>query len=169
MVQQLAVSLCQSGRRVVTGCCNGADAAAVSALAGVPALSVFAIFDRHGRGAWAGSSVSRVGFAASLGSQVAWLAGGPLSLRLGVRLARRTAAVAATATAGACVFFQGPQSRGSALLARLVAARGLPVVGVAVGFGARALPPLGAGSWVTFTAQTGAQAAVWVPAQQSLL
>ena len=67
-----------------------------------------------------------------------------------------------------------PNSRGSLLLARLVAARGLPVLVLPVGCRAASLPALdGAGAWTPAMAPEGLAslcgALAWQPAQSSLL
>ncbi|MBK1733644.1 hypothetical protein CKO41_18150 [Thiococcus pfennigii] len=87
---------------------------------------------------------------------------------LAARLAGRTRAVARACTAGAVVMLATPASRGSLLLARSVAARGLPVVAVCWGFPAAALPPAGAGAWSPLGAAGPARLALWVPAQANL-
>lgn len=92
---------------------------------------------------------------------------------ISARLARRTGAVARLATAGAVVLLSA-NSRGSLLLARLVAARGLPVFALPVGCRAESLPALdGAGAWMPSAASaTPASlcgALAWQPAQASLL
>jgi hypothetical protein len=98
--------------------------------------------------------------------RVRWLAGGPLSLPLRARLARRTAAVVAAASAGLVAFPAAPDAHGTWLAARLALARGLPVVAVPLGFPVSALPSLGAGVWVP-AALPGVRAPAcrWVSAQ----
>lgn len=168
LVAQLAALLASSGHGVSVGCCRGADATAIGALTGSPALHVCAVFDRHGFGAWSASAVNTTRLAAIRGSRVSWLAGGPRTVPLVARLTRRTAAVADACTCGAAVFFQGPGSRGSQLLARLVAAKGLPVVAFAVGFPPSQLPALGPGEWLPMGSFPGATAALWGPHQRRL-
>lgn len=165
LVAPMLVGTCHS---IVTGCCAGADAAAIGALYGSPHLQVFAIFDDRGCGAWSSSAVTPVRLASTSGARVSWLAGGPRTVPLVARLVARTAAVATACTSGAAVFFQGPGSRGSALLARLVAAKGLPVVAFAVGFPPSQLPALGAGSWLPLGRSPWASAALWGPDQRPL-
>lgn len=149
-----AVSLLRSGASLVLGCCQGADASALSAAvrAGYAGrVSVLGAFGPLGpSGAWpagacSASAVASVRAAVCAGATFQPWAGGSSSVPLSARLSGRTRAVAAAASAGAVVVL-APGSRGALILARAVARRGLPVLALPV-CGAR-LPALGAGRWV---------------------
>ncbi|MGH8652645.1 MAG: hypothetical protein ACREYE_10965, partial [Gammaproteobacteria bacterium] len=144
LVARVALALEASGFSLAVGCCAGADQVALSA---VSAVRVLCAFGPGGAGAGPASAVRAVLAAQVSGVPVAWWAGGPPSVPLKARLARRTAAVVAQASAGCVVFFGSPVSRGALLAAELAAARGLPVIAFPVGFPASELPPLWAGRW----------------------
>lgn len=149
-----AAALLASGAVLVTGCCTGADAAALSVAVAnglASRVSVLAAFGPLGpaglcpAGAGSNSAVASVRAAVCAGAAYQPWAGGPGSVPLSARLAARTRAVAAAASAGAVVVLASG-SRGSLILARAVARRGLPVVVLPVcGAG---LPDLGAGRWL---------------------
>jgi hypothetical protein len=169
---ELACAAVGSGHALVCGCSVGADQAALVAVAGSPLLSVRAAFGPvsppwsgsrvTAPGACALSAVAAVALALHAGSPVHWWCGGGPGVPLAARLAARTRSVAHAASAGALVVLSSPHSRGSLLLARGAAARGLPVVAVCCGFGVEHLAPLGAGHW-SMLAPPAAQtcAAVW--------
>lgn len=176
LVGRVSRALVRGGCSLVVGCCVGADAAVLSS--GVPAsvLRVFAAFGpvsppwRAARycapGASSLSAVSAVASALLAGSPVVWWAGGGPSVPLGVRLAARTRAVVAQASAGLVVFFGSPFSRGSLLAAGCAVARSLPAVAFPVGFPGSALPSLGAGAWAPVGGRgVWSSAWRWVPAQ----
>lgn len=172
LVARAAVALCGSGFGLSVGCCRGADALALSAVAGLWSgrVACLAAFAPCGAGASPFSAVAAVRRAASLGVAVSWLAGGSLSLPLAARLARRTRAVVAQASAGCVLFLASPASRGSRLAAGCAVARGLPVLAFPLAFPGGALPSLGAGSWRP-SGLPGLWAAAWcwVPDQAGLL
>lgn len=160
LVSRVAGALARSGRSLVVGCCVGADAAVLSFGSRSPGrvrcLAAFgpvpppfrAPSGRYSApGAWPGSAVREVAEFMLSGGAVSWWSGGGLSVPLPSRLAARTRAVIAEASAGLVVFFGSPLSRGSTLAARLAVARGLPVVAFPLGFSGSALPSLGAGFW----------------------
>jgi hypothetical protein len=160
LVASVACSLVAAGASLVVGCAVGADAAVVSAVPPA-ALRILAAFGPGGAGAWAGSAVSTVWAFAATGGAVVWWAGGGPAVPLRARLAARTRAVVAEASAGLVVFFASPASRGSVLAAQLAAARGLPVVAFPLGLAPAQLPPLGCGSWVP-AGGSGGWAGAWV-------
>jgi predicted Rossmann fold nucleotide-binding protein DprA/Smf involved in DNA uptake len=163
LVVSVACSLVAAGASLVVGCAVGADAAVVAAVP-LASLQVLAAFGPGGAGAWAGSAVSAVRAFAAAGGAVVWWAGGGPAVPLRARLATRTRAVVAEASAGLVVFFASPVSRGSVLAAQLAAARGLPVVAFPLGFAPAPLPLLGCGSWVPAGGSGGwAGAWVWLP------
>jgi hypothetical protein len=161
LVAQVARSLVSAGSSLVVGCAAGADAAA---LAAVPpgSVRIFSAFGPGGAGS-AGrvSAVAAVCAFAAAGGSMAWWAGGSAARPLRARLAARTRAVVAEASA-LVVFFTSPASRGSSLAARFAAERGLPVVAFPLGF--FGLPALGLGRW-TPAGGSGcwSDALVWVP------
>jgi hypothetical protein len=160
LVASVAHSLVAAGASLVVGCAVGADAAVVTAVP--PAvLQVLAAFGPGGAGAWSGSAVSAVWAFAATGGAVVWWAGGGPAVPLRARLAARTRAVVAKASAGLVVFFGSPASRGSVLAAQLAAARGLPVVTFPLGFAPAQLPLRGCGFW-TPAGGSGVWAAAWV-------
>jgi predicted Rossmann fold nucleotide-binding protein DprA/Smf involved in DNA uptake len=162
-VAGVARSLVAAGASLVVGCAVGADAAVVAAVP-LASLQVLAAFGPGGAGAWAGSAVSAVRAFAASGGSVSWWAGGGPAVPLRARLAARTRAVVAKASAGLVVFFASLASRGSVLAAQLAAARGLPVVAFPLGFAPVQLPLLGCGSWVS-AGGSGVWAGAWVWAQ----
>jgi hypothetical protein len=179
LVAAVCRSLVASGRSLVVGCAVGADAAVLSAGLPPSAVQSFAAFGPvspswpapSGRysapGAWSGSAVREVAEFLFAGGSVAWWAGGGPSVPLPARLAARTRAVVAQASAGCVVFFGSPSSRGSLLAARCAADRGLPVFAFPVGFAGSLLPSLGAGSWVPVSG-VGAWSSAWRWAPSSL-
>lgn len=159
----LVQSLQVAGHPLAVGCSTGADSDVLWLAPGNGPVSVFAVCDPSGAGAWRNTAVYLVHGAARLGASVQWLAGGPLSLALPVRLAARTRAVAAAASAGAVIAISSPDSVGSLLLARSVAARRLPVVALACGFSWLSLPPMASGGfWRKLGVGPGVVAAQWV-------
>ena len=156
-----AAALLASGAELVVGCCKGADASALSAAVDLRAanrvsvLGAFGPLGPAGRwpaGAGPASAVASVRAAVRAGATFQPWAGGPASLPISARLAARTRAVAAGAATGALVVL-APRSRGSLILARAVARRGLPVLALPV-CGAQ-LPELGA-RWVPASGVLGA-------------
>lgn len=170
VLADLAVAIAGSGRSVGVGCCIGADAAVITALSGSQTLYVFAAFGpvsppwaaRHhsAPGAWSGSALAAVATAVAAGSRVHWWAGGDVTVPLAARLSQRTRTLARAAAGGALIAFASPGclAVGSLLLARQVACRGLPVIGLAHGFSPALLPLLGAGQWSPVAGNT----ALWV-------
>jgi hypothetical protein len=156
-------SLQVAGHPLIVGCSVGADEVVLRYGAGKGPLQVLAVSANDGRGSWGRTALRSVNRAVALGASVQWLAGGPLSLTLPVRLAARTRAVAAAASAGAVIAISSPDSVGSLLLARSVAARRLPVVALACGFSWLYLPPLASGGfWRKLGTSPGVVAAQWV-------
>jgi predicted Rossmann fold nucleotide-binding protein DprA/Smf involved in DNA uptake len=150
LVRQVVQAVQAAGAVVHVGCAAGADQA-VSMSASPAGLRVFAQFAPSGQGAFSGSSVRAVRQAAAAGASVSWLAGGPLSLPLGARLARRSQA--ALAGCAASVFFlAAPASHGSLSVAAHAAAAGQQVLAFSCGFSG---PP----------AALAGQAGSWLPAQ----
>ena len=163
LVAAVCRSLVASGRSLAVGCATGADAAALASVP-VAAVRCFAAFGPGPgfAGSWRGSAAPAIGRFAAAGGRVVWLAGGPVSLPLRLRLAARTRAVVAEASAGCVVFFGLPTSRGSALAASLAVGRGLPVFAFPVGFPGLLLPSLGSGQWAPFEGGAGVWAGAWV-------
>jgi hypothetical protein len=163
LVTGVARSLVAAGASLVVGCAVGADAAVVAAVPPA-ALRVLVAFGPGRAGAWAGSAVSAVRAFAASGGSVSWWAGGGPAVPLRARLAARTRAVVAKASAGLVVFFGSPASRGSTLACRLAVGRGLPVVAFPLGLAPVQLPRLGCGSWVPAGGACGwVEAWVWLP------
>lgn len=168
LVLRVVSDLAASGASFVVGCCVGADAALLGAVPGsVPPSLVrcCCAFGAGGVGSGGFSALGSVAGFVSSGGAVSWWAGGSAALPLHVRLAARTSAVIAAASAGLVVFFASPRSRGSLLACRCALARGLPVVAFPVGFPGSGLPLLGAGSWVS----VGGGGFRWVSAQLVLV
>ncbi len=140
--------------RFSVGCSAGADELVLSALVAAgagPRVRVFAVGSASGAGFWSGSALPAVQAASAAGASVAWLAGGPLSAPLRVRLAARSAAcVRSVRPAGSLVaFFASPASVGTLGACRLAAAAGLSVLAFPFGFAPSALPALAPGGcWV---------------------
>lgn len=179
-VGQVVPALLGAGSVLSVGCATGADAAAVSSAVALGAgsrLRLFAVGGPGGAG-FAGqlSAVAGLRAAAAAGAAVSWWAGGPASLPLRARLARRSLACVRAAAAGGpgsglVAFVAGlpPQpfssgtwpSCGSGSWAAVAAAAraGLPVVVAPVGgLSGSSLPGLpGGGSWaaVGLAAQVG--------------
>ena len=168
-----------SGALGLVGCAAGADAVLMSAFVGAGAaarLSVFAAFGPGGAGA-AGraSAVSGVEAAAAAGASVAWWAGGPVSVPVQARLARRSLAfVRALASSGGrlLVFPSALPPRalgagawpscGSGSWSSACAAARLGVAVVVVPAFAGPLPLLGPGAWAPVSV-AGAPAWRWAP------
>ncbi|MGH8646385.1 MAG: hypothetical protein ACREX4_18770 [Gammaproteobacteria bacterium] len=110
LVARVARALEASGCSLVVGGCAGADQAALSAAS---AVRVLCAFGPGGAGAGPASAVRAVLAAQASGVPVAWWAGGSPSVPLKARLARRTAAVVAEASAGCVVFPFSPVVTGS--------------------------------------------------------
>lgn len=147
-VAAVAGELAGSGRSLVVGCCRGADAAALSAVRGLPgAVSVLAAFGPGGQGAGPWSAVPAVLSFARTGGAVSWWSGGPAAVPLAARLRRRTEAVASAGAGGLVAFLGSPSSVGSLVACRVAARLGRPVVAFPVGFGGGSLPLLGPGRW----------------------
>jgi hypothetical protein len=150
------------------GCCRGADALALSALvsAGLAARGeVFAVGSASGDGFWSGSARDEIRAAAAAGSPVRWLAGGPLSIPLQIRLARRSqACIRSVVPGGACfLFLSRPRSKGSLGTARFAASLGLQVYVFACGFSPSLLPGLEVGRWQVVSSGPLAGSVQWVP------
>lgn len=146
LVRQVVQAVQAAGALVHVGCAAGADQA-VCQSASPAGLRVFAQFSPSGQGSFSGSAVRAVRQAAAAGVSVSWLAGGPLSLPLCARLARRS--LAALSGCSASVFFLAtPGSHGSLSVAAHAAAAGQQVVAFSCGFSG---PPVAlsgqAGSW----------------------
>ncbi|MCA1602814.1 MAG: hypothetical protein LC776_14670 [Acidobacteria bacterium] len=172
LVAQVARELVASRCSLVVGCCVGADAVALVSVPGAPgrAVRVLCAWGPGGAGAGPASAVGPVLAAARAGVQVAWWAGGGPSVPLVARLARRTRAVIAEASAALVVFPASSVVAGSGswLAAAAAVERGLQVVvfPFPVRFSAAELPALGVGRWVA-TAGAGVwdSAWQWVPGQ----
>lgn len=105
-VAQVVKAVLRSGASISVGCAVGADALVIAATVGAGAaarLSISAVFGPSGVGAWAGSAVAVVNSARAAGASVTWWSGGPVSIPLRGRLAQRSVATLARATAA--VFF----------------------------------------------------------------
>lgn len=171
-VASVAAALLEAWHSLAVGCCTGADSAVLSVGACSPGrvqcLAAFGPVAQGAPGSWAGSAVAAVAQFAAAGGAVSWWAGGSQSVPLRARLAARTAAVVARASAGCVVFFASAGSRGSLLAASRAAARGLPVLAFPLGFSGAALPSLGAGAWCAAgLAGEWAGAWRWVPSAQA--
>lgn len=160
LASQVAAHLLLGGAELVTGCCTGADASALSAAVSaglanrVSVLGAFGPLGAPGHppaGSCPASALATVRAAVRGGATFQPWAGGPASVSLSARLSGRTRAVAAAASAGAVVVL-APGSRGALILARAVARRGLPLVVVPVQ-GAQ-LPDL-ARAWVPISGVLG--------------
>lgn len=147
-----------AGASLGVGCAVGVDQLVLSrCLASSRSAVVFAAGSATGAGFWPGSAPRSL--LSSVGRPVRWLAGGPLSLPLPARLARRTQSLVRWAAAGApgsalvAVVAQplppGGRGSGTWLAVSAAAAAGLPVVVCLVPPVRSSLPPLpGGGSWV---------------------
>lgn len=174
----LAAELVRLGFPLSVGCAPGADSDFISGALSVPGgaslLSVFAVGSRGG----AGFPIDLMPSSASVppwvvqasvaGASVHWLAGGPLSFPLRVRLARRTRAAVMSASVAAVLVFGSPFSRGTQLAGQVAVARGLPVFAFAFNFMPARLPSLGAGSWVPARLLSGLACWGWSSSQPAL-
>ena len=171
LIGEVVSGLLDEGRVLVAGCATGADAAVLAAALSAGCVSrvrVFAAFGPGGAGACRWSAVSTVSRFAAAGGQVAWWAGGGVSVPLSVRLPLRTC-VAVAASSCLVAFFRTPGSRGSRLACRSAARGGLPVAAFPLDFSGARLPSLGNGAWRP-SGKTGIRGAAWrwVPAQDGL-
>ena len=134
-VSQVVTTALEKGCFVNVGCASGADAAVIAAaLSFSPAqLSVFAQFSFSGEGSFLFSAFTPVQLALQAGAQVSFLAGGPLSLPLKVRLIRRSVA-AFTGCAASVFFFSQPFSPGSLKVAAAAVRQNIPVYVFPLGF-----------------------------------
>ena len=177
-VRSVTRALLDAGYSLRVGCAVGVDSTVISSVpaALVSRCHVLAAFGPvsppygapQGRysapGAWSGSAVASVAQHVQRGGPVTWWAGGDESVPGQARLAARTRAVVAQASAGCVVFFESPGSKGSALCARSAMSRGLPVFAFPLGFSGLNLPSLGAGSWSRFSVPSPlAGCYIWQP------
>lgn len=168
LVSSVVAAVLSAGRRVAVGCALGADSLVLSSVPASAAgrLSVFAAFGSGGAGSLAVvSAVAAVSAAAAAGASVSWLAGGPLSLPLRVRLASRSAALVRSVAVGGpgsalVVFLASPSSRGSLAAACLAARFGLPVFAFCCGF-AGPPPLLSPGGLWSVVGGSGPFASAW--------
>lgn len=167
LVASVVAVFARSGRGVAVGCSVGADALVLQSAVSLGApVQVFAVGACGGQGFWGGSALSLVRWAfGRRGVSVAWCAGGPLSVRLVSRLARRSLACCWFAArsgpgAGLVAFVTGGlgASPGSWLSVRLAVRLGLPVVVFPVGCSSSCFP-------VSF--RRGGPVGSWVPAARS--
>ena len=156
LVGRVVRSVLSSGRSVASGCAAGADSFARSSC--VSAGAVPLVF-------CAGAALPGLPAGACRA-----FAGGPLSLPLPARLARRSLAlvsfVAASGPGAALVAFLGaPPSAGSGswLAVRAAVSAGLQVVVFCCGFAPAALPSLAGGSWASAGPGLWSGAVRWVP------
>jgi len=168
LVAAVVRAVAASGRGVAVGCAVGADLMALRAALGFGApVQLFAVGSVTGAGFWSRSSFSffRPLWGRAPRLSVSWLAGGPLSLPLPVRLLRRSLACvwfAAISDQGrGCVAFVKGGFRSSPGSWRTVRASvrfGLPVVVFPVGCQPSCFPvfPGFPGSWVP-----AARSGVW--------
>ena len=139
-VGRVASALVWAGSVLAVGCAAGADAAAVSSVVSsgaAPRLHLFAVGGVNGSG-FAGKASAFVGVqsAASAGAVVSWWAGGPSSVPLRARLAKRSLACVRSAATG------GPGSGLVAFVSQLPARPFRP----------GAWPSCGSGSWASAAA-----------------
>jgi hypothetical protein len=177
LVAAVAGELVVGGCSLVVGCCAGADAAVLAALAGAGGcaagapLRVLCAWGPGGAGAGPASAVGAVLVAAGVGVPVVWWSGGGPDVPLRARLSRRTVPVVAEASAGCVVFPASPAVAGSGswLAASAAADRGLPVITFPLGFPPAELPELGAGAWVPLgLGGVWTSAWRWAPGQEGL-
>lgn len=168
LVANVAGSIVSAGASLVVGCATGADAAALSAVP-VGSVRLLAAFGPGGRGSWSCSAVTSVSRFVTAGGSAVWWAGGGPAVPLRARLAARTRAVVASASA-LVVFFSARRSRGSLLAAHCAVKRGVPVVAIPLGIPATQLPTVAPGVWAaTDISGVWSCARVWVPAQAPAL
>lgn len=157
LIDNVVKSIITSGAHISVGCCVGCDDVVIWSIlngpagANVPLSSIrcFAAFDESGDGSCSLTARSTVFILSNaIPGSVSWLAGGPLSVPLRGRLAKRTKTVIDSASA-CVVFFDSADSVGTLGAARTALSRGLPVIAFACGLQANSLPSLGAGSWVS--------------------
>jgi hypothetical protein len=129
--------------------------------AGAP-LRVLCAWGPGSAGAGPASAVDAVLATAAADVPVTWWAGGGPDVPLRARLAARTRAMVAEASAGCVVFPASPAvvGSGSWLAASAATDRGLPVVAFPVGFAPAQLPELGAGAWLP-VGGSGVWAGAW--------
>lgn len=154
-----------SGRAIVTGCCVGVDQAVMRAACGSGQLTILAAFGQYGEGACTASARFHVQAAAIAGANVVWWAGGPETVPLGARLARRSQAVAAFGSGGLIAVMGSHGSVGSMHAVHQAVKLGRPVVAICAGFRPRELYPVLGGVWsVIGELAPGFIAASWEPA-----
>ena len=129
LVSSVVSAVLSSGASVAVGCCGGADQAVLSCLPSGAPVSVFAVGSASGAGFWSGSAPLSL----LRRFPVRWLSGGPLSVPLRGRLARRSDALLSFVRASGgslVVFVSSPPSvhSGSWRLVWSALFSGVPVV-----------------------------------------
>jgi hypothetical protein len=162
-------ALRSAGHPLVSGCATGADAAGVRTMQRPGCDLVKVAYQADGSGSWRGSNLTGVRLAAARGVAVSYWPSSPDLEPLKARLAERTRAVAWACNAGAFLVVASSQSKGTALLGRIVAGRGLPVMALCIGVGVDQLPALGAGFWSPVHGAEVGPLALWVSALGQLL
>jgi hypothetical protein len=169
LLNQTIFALAGTGIRVAVTCAAGVPGQALIAAAGIGCLAaVFAIGDAQGAGFWAGSSAF-CHLQTLARDRVHWLAGGPLTQTLPVRLLGRTRAClrfCAQSAPGArvIVFLDRPDCPEGLPMCQLAASMGLGVIAFPCGFEPTALPDLAfGGHWSPAGAGVWSFAGVWVP------
>jgi predicted Rossmann fold nucleotide-binding protein DprA/Smf involved in DNA uptake len=149
LVHRVTSAIIKSGSVISVGCAKGVDQAALRCcLAANHPVNIQAAFFANGSGSCSASNVSGVSQAHQAGHPVTYWPQSSAQVPLVARLARRTQAVVATASAALVAFQFSTQSRGTALAVKAAIKKGLPVYLFAPGLGAHHLPQLPGGAWV---------------------
>lgn len=169
LLTQTVSALAGTGTGVAVTCAAGAPAQALVDAAGLGCLAaVFAVGDASGAGFWAGSGPFCT-LQAFARDRVRWLAGGPLTQPLPVRLNQRTRACLQFCQQSApgarlLVFLDRPDCSESIAIAQTAASMGLTVIAFPCGFAPTELPELAPGGrWVPTGVGVWSLAGTWVP------
>jgi hypothetical protein len=169
LLDQVISILAGNGTGVAVTCAAGASMQALVRASGLGSLeAVFAVGESSGAGFWAGSGPFCT-LQAFGRERIRWLAGGPLTQPLPLRLNERTRACLRFGSASApdahlLGFADRPDCPDTFGIAQLAASIGMGVIVFPCGFPAEKLPELSpGGSWVAANPVFWSEARRWLP------
>lgn len=152
------------GRKILAGCSIGADAVVIEEARKRKApFRIYSILDQKLNGGWKDTNRAGLDLAAFEGSEVVWLAGGPLTESVGARLKMRTHRMLEDVVErgfGSGVIAFWAQTRGTEVAIETAVSLGLPVVLYPLAEGIE-FPKLKGGRWVKRNAE-GIKGRGWV-------
>lgn len=168
VLNQAIAALAGTGTRVAVTCAAGAPAQALIRAAGLGCLeAVFAVGDATGAGFWSGSGPF-CNLQAFARERVRWLAGGPITSPLPLRVNERTVACLrfcfnSAPGARVIVFMDRPDCPESLAMCYLGMSVGLDVIAFPCGFEPQKLPVLvEGGHWAPSGQALWSYAGIWV-------